>query len=215
MSNIFCGFVILHIFSSLALAKLPKTLPLLPPRESGNAVGSMKSRSPWNREIVKTHLTAAVEMGTLMRNDSTSSDILGMQLFIGGRTSLIVPVLIPSLYLKPSLGYFRKKQSEGSVSVLQQVIEGGLNIQYEITNPKDVQWSLGLAGRVDYLISTLNVYSQSNSGNSFRLRAGPSSALQFRISSHLKLTTDLECTFTISRPSRVFGGLTTGLAFDL
>jgi len=44
---------------------------------------------------------------------------------------------------------------------------------------------------------------------------GPSSGVHFSLSPELKLTTDLEITFSASSPTRMFGGLTTGLAFDL
>lgn len=198
-----------------SFARLPKTVPLLPPRDSGNSMNTVKTKVTAPKELKKDVTTLGVEIGTLMRSDSTSSDVFGMQFFIGGRVSLSFPVLIPSFYLTPSIGYFRKNQSEGSVSVVQNVFEGGLKAQYRFIDRSRFNWSLGLANRFDYLFSQIKVYNQSGGGQSFRYRVGPSSGLQFKISNNLKFTTDFECTVPVTTPFRLFGGLTTGLAFDL
>jgi len=215
MKKFALGILLLHVFQVAGLARLPKTVPLMPPRETGGGIGALKTKNNNFKEINSDNLNLGFEIGTLMRNDSTSADILGMQLFFGGRASLEFPILSTSLHLKPSLGYFRKQQSEAAVSVVQHVVEGGLNLLYEMAPWRNIQWAIGAAGRVDYLISTISVYNQSNSGSSFRFRAGPSSEIKFKLANNLKLTTDLEFTFSISRPTRFFGGLTTGLAFDL
>ncbi|MBM4317375.1 MAG: hypothetical protein FJ116_07825 [Deltaproteobacteria bacterium] len=207
-------FVVVLILGAELFAKLPPAVPLLPPRDRGTAVANSKKKIV-NPKSSKVALLANVEMGTLLRRDETSSDILGMQLFLGGRASVRFPILIPSLYVKPSLGYFFKRQAEGTVSVVQQVIEGGLTLQYGIFEKNNLQWLLGLSNRFDYSISNIRVYSQSTSGQAFRYRVGPSSGVHFSLSPELKLTTDLEITFSASSPTRMFGGLTTGLAFDL
>jgi hypothetical protein len=196
-------------------ARLPKTVPLLPPRESGGVANNIKSKTINSREVKKDLMTAGVEIGTLMRSDSTSSDLLGMQLFVGGRVSLNIPVMFSSFYLTPSIGYFRKNQSEGSVAVVQNVFEGGIKAQYRFVDRNNFNWSLGVANRFDYLFSQIKVYNQSSGGQSFRYRVGPSSGLQFKVSNNLKFTTDLEFTVPVTSPMRLFGGLTTGLAFDL
>lgn len=215
MRNFAIGVLLLHLFQVAAVARLPKTVPLMPPRETGGGIGALKTKNNNFKEIHSDNLNLGFEIGTLMRNDSTSADILGMQLFFGGRATVEFPIPSTSLHLKPSLGYFRKQQSEAAVSVVQHVVEGGVNLLYEVAARKNIQWAIGVAGRVDYLISTISLYNQSNSGSSFRFRAGPSSGIKFQLANNLKLTTDLECTFSISRPTRFFGGLATGLAFDL
>ncbi|MFM8314947.1 MAG: hypothetical protein ACKOA8_11745 [Deltaproteobacteria bacterium] len=197
-----------------AQARLPKTVPLLPPRETGNSVGSNK-KSVQLSDRQKNNLLASVDLGMLMRSDSTSSDLLGMQLFWGGRLSVRFPIGVPAFYLKPSLGYFFKKQSEGAVSVFQHVIEGGLSAQYGVINQGQFQWLLGVSNRLDLSISTINVYNQSTSGNGFRYRVGPNSGIQISITREIKFTSDFEMTFSVSGPTRVFGGLTSGLAFEL
>ncbi|MSP19237.1 MAG: hypothetical protein EXR74_06675 [Bdellovibrionales bacterium] len=216
MNKIVSLIVFMQVLSGLALAQLPKTVPLLPPRDSGSAAGvAFKNQPGLLHSRPQPHMMAAVQLGTLMRGDSTSSDVLGMQLFIGGRVSLSIPVLMPSFYLRPSLGYFRKQQSEGVVSVVQQVFEGGLTAQYSVINKKHFQWALGIANRFDYALSSINIYDQSNSGQDFRYRVGPSSVLLIKISNSLNWVSDFEFTFVVSGPTRSFGGLTTGLAFDL
>jgi hypothetical protein len=207
-------FVVVLIFSVDLFAKFPPTVPLLPPRDRGTAVANSKKKM-MNLKSPKSTLLANVEMGTLLRRDETSSDLLGMQLFLGGRASVRFLIFIPALYLKPSLGYFFKRQAEGTVSVVQHVIEGGITVQYGVVENANLQWLLGLSNRLDYSISNIRVYSQSASGQAFRYRVGPSSAVHFTLTPELKLTTDLEFTLSVSNPTRVFGGLTTGLAFDL
>jgi hypothetical protein len=215
MNKIFLLILMTVTWVHSSFARLPKTVPLLPPRDSGNTVNNVKNKVTAPKELKKDVMTAGVEIGTLMRSDSTSSDVLGMQLFLGGRVSINFPVLIPSFYLTPSIGYFRKNQSEGSVAVVQNVFEGGLKAQYRFVDRSRFNWSLGVANRFDYLFSQIKVYNQSAGGQSFRYRVGPSSGMQFKISNNLKFTTDLECTVPVTTPVRLFGGLTTGLAFDL
>ncbi len=216
MNKIVSLIVLMQVLSGLALARLPKTVPLLPPRDSGSGAGAaFKNQGGLLVSRPQPHMMAAVQLGTLMRGDSTSSDVLGMQLFIGGRVGLSITVLMPSFYLRPSLGYFRKQQSEGVVSVVQQVFEGGLNAQYSVINKKHFQWAFGISNRFDYAISSINIYDQSNGGQDFRYRVGPSSQLLIKISNSLNWVSDFEFTFVVSGPIRGFGGLTTGLAFDL
>lgn len=212
---VFLVCCLLHILSGFAEARLPKTVPLLPPRESGTANSSLKNRNNHVRLSQQEPVSIGFELGALLRNDATSSDLLGMQLFWGGRASTEISLVKSQLYIKPSIGYFRKQQSEGSVSVVQHVFEGGANVLYQVTQSPFMNWSLGVAGRLDYLISSLKVYNQSESGSSFRFRAGPSSSLKFNVSQGVKFATDVEFTFAVSRPTRFFGGLTSGLVFDL
>lgn len=206
--------LVILFLSSNVFAKLPRTVPLMPPRDGGNETQNTK-RVKWVEDSSVSSLLGMVEIGTLLRKDSTSSDLLGMQTFLGGRFSLRFPILSSSFYFRPSIGYFFKKQSEGAVSVLQHVVEGGLAAQYAVINRSQFQWTLGMANRLDLNISTISIYNQSTSAKAFRYRMGPSSGFQFAISPHLRFTTDLEATVSVDSSRRVFGAMTTGLAFDL
>lgn len=211
-------FIILffsQLLSSFAIARLPKNVPLLPPREASGAPVSLKNRTYIDKSQKSDPISLGFELGTLLRNDSTSGDLLGMQLFWGGRISAEFALMGSSFHIKPSIGYFRKQQSEGAVSVTQHVVEGGANFLYQVTQFSGVEWSVGAVGRLDYLVSNIRLYDQSEFGSSFRFRAGPSSGLKFKVSKEFKLTTDFELSFAVSRPTRVFGGLTTGLVFEL
>lgn len=202
------------LVSGSLYARLPKAIPLMPPRDRGNAVQN-NNRLKISETANQKKLLANIELGTLLRNDGTSSDILGMQMFLGARASLRFSILSPSLFIKPSLGYFFKKQSEGSVSVFQHVIEGGLTAQYAVINHDDFEWLLGVSNRVDLNISTISVYNQSSSGRAFRYRLGPSCGFQFRVTPSVRFTTDFEGSVSMDSSRRVFGSMTTGLAFEL
>ena len=176
MNKIISLIVLMQLLSGLALARLPKTVPLLPPRDSGSGAGAaFKNQGGLLVSRPQPHMMAAVQLGTLMRGDSTSSDVLGMQLFIGGRVGLSIPVLMPSFYLRPSIGYFRKQQSEGVVSVVQQVFECGLNAQYSVINKKHFQWAFGIANRFDYAISSINTVNLTTGLKSENSTGGSSS----------------------------------------
>lgn len=206
--------LVILFLSSNVFAKLPRTVPLMPPKDGGNETQNTRRVRPVE-DSSRNSLLGSLEIGTLLRQDSTSSEVFGMQLFLGGRFSVRFPIFSSGLYIKPSVGYFFKKQSEGSVSVFQHVVEGGLAAQYAVVNRSQFQWALGVSNRLDLNISTISVNAISSSAKAFRYRVGPSSGFQFAISPHLKFTTDLEATVSVDTSRRIFGAMTTGLAFDL
>ncbi|NBT58481.1 hypothetical protein EBT16_06830 [bacterium] len=132
------------------------------------------------------------EVATLGVRNSSSNDLLGLQLLYGLRAVFIYP-LSPKFFLKPSVGYFLKPEREGEVSVTQNVMEAGLGIHYALLTRKSFLWHVGLSQRADYLFSKISIKdSSANTPGLFRYRAGAASGLRFKLGSRADLTFDLE-----------------------
>jgi len=155
------------------------------------------------------------ELGTLGIGDKSSGDVLGFQLLYGLRANYTLP-LNSRFFLKPSLGYFFKNESEGNVSIFQSAIEAGLSAQYALVMKKSWFWHVGLSQKMDYLFSRVSIANSSGSTpGSFRYRGGPSTGLRFKIGTTTDLTFDLEGGVVPFDRMRAFAGFSSGLIFFL
>jgi hypothetical protein len=194
-------------------AKLRTPPPLLPAREQASTfpqTGRLQIQKKSNR----SELTAiGFEMGTIGVKNSSSGDIAGLQLLYGLRANLIYP-LAPRFFLKPSLGYFLKPQSEGDISITQNVLEAGLGVSYALVMKNGLLWHAGISQRVDYLFSRISVANTSaNTPAVFRYRAGTSTGLRIKIAPKSDLTFDLEAGVTPFDSFRVQTGFSSGIIF--
>jgi hypothetical protein len=206
----------LFLFFFSADGRSLDVIPLMPPRQdsiAGNQFQINSSRR--TKELPETSYSLNFEFGMLMNQESLHSDILGMQILAGGRLGVIFPMGIIPFVIKPSLGYFRRQQLDGFTSNVQQVIEGGLVLEYPFLKERQFEWSLGLANKLDDCITQNSLAAQSYSTQSLRYRLGPSTGLKFRVSKGIQLTADFETTFYLGRFNQLLGGLTSGVAFDL
>jgi hypothetical protein len=152
-------------------------------------------------------------MGTIGVKNSSSGDIAGLQLLYGLRANLIYP-LAPRFFLKPSLGYFLKPQSEGDISITQNVLEAGLGVSYALVMKSGLLWHAGISQRVDYLFSRISVANTSQTTPAlFRYRAGTSTGLRIKIAPKSDLTFDLEAGVTPFDNFRVQTGFSSGIIF--
>ncbi|NBX75201.1 MAG: hypothetical protein EBQ92_01440 [Proteobacteria bacterium] len=196
-----------------AQAKLRTPPPLLPERESASTLpqpGLLRTQ----KKASRSELSAiGFEIGSIGVKNTSSGDIIGLQLLYGLRANLIYP-LTPRLFLKPSLGYFLKPQREGDVSITQNLIEAGLGFQYALVMKNGFLWHAGLSQRVDYLFSRIEVReSSANTPALFRYRAGTSTGLRFKISPKSDLTFDLEAGVTPFDNFRIQTGFSSGIIF--
>jgi hypothetical protein len=164
------------------------------------------------------------ELGTVGRNGSTNSDALGMKLLWGGRLFLVMPVT-KRVFLKPSLGFFYRRESAAKIGVSEFVAEGGMSAQYAFSQTGSVTWLVGAASRFEVAfsrttISTLTASEQpttssDTSAPGMRFRLGPSIGMTYRVSPTLGLLLDLETTFSFTKPVKAYGGFVGGLIFRL
>lgn len=165
-----------------------------------------------------------VEVGTLGRQNTTSSDALGLKLLWGGRAFFILPVA-RRIYLKPSLGFFFRREGVAKIGVSEHMAEGGLNAQYAFSQSGTMTWLVGMVSRLEVSFSktTISTLTASDapstpsgtSGAAIRYRLGPSLGFTQRITPSIGLLLDVEATFSFTNPVKPYGGFVGGLIFRL
>lgn len=154
-----------------------------------------------------------LELGSLGIANQSSNDLLGLQLLYGLRANAIFP-LSSRFFLKPSLGYFFKSESEGSVSVFQSAIEAGLGAHYALLIKKGWFLHAGVTQRADYLFSRISIAGASGSTPaSFRYRVGPSAGLRIKVGKSTDLSIDAEGGVIPFDEMRAFASFSSGLIF--
>lgn len=155
------------------------------------------------------------EIGMLGRRQQTNGDFLGMQALWGGRLIANLP-WGEQFTLRPSLGYFFKKESVGSVSITQHSFEGGLGAFYTIFSGNSLGWDAGISQRLQWARSSISVYSTSESTPSqFFYRLGPATGVSFQVARSFKILLGYEYTWTVASPARGFSYTSVGLGFAL
>ncbi len=189
-----------------------------------------RSRAPsYARSYTPEHssrssLLLGVEVGTVGRANSTSSDALGLKLLMGGRAFLILPVA-PRWYVKPSLGFFFRRESDAKVGITEHMAEGGLNVQYALSQGGGMTWLIGVVNRVEMSFSKTSISAltasaapadtSDSSGMLLRYRLGPSLGFTHRLTPTIGLMMDAEVTFSFTKPVKPYGGIVGGLIFRL
>lgn len=202
-------------FTGISQGRNRLVAPLMPPRE-GASVTPSKAENFSIQKIARAEKSAfGFEMGCVGVQNNSSYDIAKLQLLYGIRANAILP-LSRRWFLKPSLGYFMKPESEAQVSIKQNLIEAGLGIQHSILFRSGLLWHVGISQRVDYLFSRISVQdSSSNTPGSFRYRVGPSTGLRIRLNSSSDLTFDLEGGVTPFEALKAQTSFSSGLIFFL
>lgn len=221
------SLVLLTLFSYNAFARRA-AVPLMPPKEDSAQEGrtfadasakegrTFASSVKYSyREQGESRTLLGVEFGAIARKSSSKADLLGMQFLVGGRALAIIH-LSDRWSVKPSFGYFTRSESVASVKVTQQNFEAGLSAQYQVLSRKGLAWLVGLSQRLDLSQSSITVLSSSGkTPSSLLYRIGPATGLAIDIGDSMKLLTDLEFSFLIATPSRLYSGITAGIAFGL
>ncbi len=203
-------FLMVLIAAVPAIARPP--VPLMPPKVHN--IGSDTTATAMEPRTARRAWGLGAELGLLGRRSGSGSDVLGMQLFFGGRVFARIP-LWDSFTIKPSIGYFRKSQGEGGAGVTEQAFEGGLVAHYSILQAQSLRWLAGISQRFELSTSTINVPGTSSSESAFRYRVGPSTGIAYGLTPDVSLLTDLEVTFAVTNEARAFFGLTAGLVYYL
>jgi hypothetical protein len=164
------------------------------------------------------------ELGTLGRSTSTSPDALGLKLMWGGRAFLVLPVA-KRVFLKPSLGFFYRRESAAKVAISEHMGEAGLNVQYAFSQDRGINWMAGLVSRFEVSFSKTSISAltasaaptstSSSSAALLRYRLGPSLGLTYKVTPDIGLLIDTEVTFSFSSPVKPYAGFVSGLIFKL
>jgi len=189
--------------------------PFLPPRTGASTppVAPMTLTQRQQKPLRSERSALGFEAGILGVANKTSSEFLGLQLMYGMRSHYIFP-LSKHFFLRPSLGYFMKPQSEGEVSITQHLIEGGLGIHYAFGRSTHSLWHLGLVQRMDYLFSRIAVKeSAASTPASFRYRTSGSLGTRLKLSEHSDLSFDFEAGVAPFEKTRLQSSFTTGFIF--
>lgn len=207
-------FWIILFLQTQALARRP-TVPLLPPRDSASVDETSQSVTARQLERLPSPRQFGFEVGTLGRSQSSKSDALGLQLFYGARLAMRFRPW-PYFYVRPSLGYFRKQETEGNVTVGQNVLEAGLGTQYALYSKRWAKFMVGIHQRLDAYASIISIGNESDSASfALRYRLGPSAGAAFRLGDQTSFTLDGEYTFGVTSERRHIASFTAGFLFDL
>lgn len=217
------GLIIVAMVGNDAMGEFPgpihDQIPIMPPRMI-SYTPSTKSRVRRSRQ--RSSFLAGFEVGTLGQRNSTTADVLGLKLLLGGRLFAVFPVS-RDLYLKPTIGFFFKNQDIGKPSVTQFLAEAGLNIQYRLSKSSGFTWLLGVAQKAQADFSRISVGPISGATTTssasetspllFRYRIGPTLGFTYQINRDLGLLADFEVSFTFTQPIHSYVGLVSGLIF--
>lgn len=190
-------------------------MPLMPARDTSAEIP--RGENAQQRNSKKSSAAgpglAGIEFGMYGAGGVSSKEALGLQWLWGGRISYRLPVF-SQFRFRPSLGYFRKSQSEGAVSISQSLIDLGLGADWLLIQKKSVDLSVGIFNHIDAVFSRVSLYDASGSSPlSFRYRVAPAAGMQVHLSPQLILTADLEYGFIPQDPMRTYGAWALGLAF--
>lgn len=203
-------FFFLLILTTVAEARY-RAVPLMPPRTT--AAESTRLKATKTNVNASQETLASIAFGMYGGGGLSSQEALGFQWLWGGKIDYRIFVLTSRLRLRPSLGYFRKSESEGSVTISQNVIDIGLGADWLIVKSRVVDLSLGLYNHLDLLLSHVSVYGTSgNSPLGTRYRVAPLVGTQFHLSKSLVLAMDAEYG-VIPQTGRTYGAWSLGIAF--
>jgi len=208
--------MVLVLFSWKGEARNRLVAPLMPPRERASVLPTQRVENTNIQKVARAERTAlGFEAGFVGIQNNSTYDFAKLQLLYGIRANAIIP-LSRKWFLKPSLGYFMKPESEGDISIRQNLIEGGLEIHHSLMFRGGFLWHLGLSQRADYLFSRISVpNSSANTPGSFRYRIGAVTGLRIRLNTSSDLTFDLEGGVAPFEALRAQTSFSTGLIFFL
>lgn len=204
-------YLIFILVLSVSAEARYRAAPLMPP-ETGfenSQLKTVKSNPDKKKEMI-----AAIGLGLFGSGGLSSHEPLGLQWLWGGKVDFRIPVLVEGLRARTSLGYFRKSESEGSVSITQNVLDLGLGADWLIFRSKSVDFSLGLSNHVDMVFSRVSLYDASGTSPlSFRYRVAPLTSAQIHLTQTLLLAADFEFGLIPQDTVRTYGAWSLGVAF--
>lgn len=190
-------------------------VPLMPARDSS----SVYSQSLYSEEMSsesaapRKSINVGFEFGTVGKATQGSDKFLGMQYLVGGRVFTSLPLGASRWILRPSFGYFQRKESEGLVSVTEKNFEFGLAPLYQLNQSGRIRVLAGLLNRLDMVNAAIEVDNVSDSGPfQFRYRVGPGLGIEGRLGQSVVLHLNSEFTVTMASSLKTNVGASLGLS---
>lgn len=180
------------------------------------ALGERYGRRTYRGTQPSSRALLSVQMGMLGRQSSVPSDLLGVQPLLGALVSVSFAAG-PHWLVRPTVGYFYSNQGESQVSVVQNVLNVGMDFLKVISHDAGSHVHLGLQLMGEGVLSNINISPQVSAvaAPGLRVRAGPVVGFRRSISGSLHWVGDLAVTTWIELPIRLHLTATTGLAFPL
>lgn len=152
------------------------------------------------------------ELGMIGSKNNTHSDLLGMGLVFGGRAVGYFPFYKKTIFIKPSLGFFTRAESVGTVSITQQRFEAAAALFYVPNARAHWHWRIGLTQKLELLRSPASIKDMGgiDTPASLRYQLGPIGGFSVRMDSVMSFTSDLEITFPLDQ-FKAFIGLSVGV----
>lgn len=208
-------FLFFLVWGAIGLSQPKISAPLMPPRNGASTPPSPSALQTQTKPLRSERSAWGFEAGVLGVKNQTASDLLGLQVMYGLRTHYLYP-LSNRFFLKPSLGYFIKPESEGEISLTQHLIEGGLGLHYAFARTHNSLWHFGLIQRLDYLFSRISVKeSVATTPATFRYRTGAGVGVRVKLNGNSDLSFDCEAGIAPFEKTRLQSSFTTGLIFFL
>ncbi len=191
----------------------PVRVAAVKPARTGSSLNGASSTERKSNKL--SALGIGFEIGTMGRANKTQSDLAGLQLFWGGRFFTRMAVM-EDIFVVPSLGYFQKRESQGSAGVTQHILEAGVGGYYGVWTGRKARLLVGAVARGEYGIAQISALnSDSSSAGEFRFRAGPAMSLAVGISPEFSFVLDAEAGIALGNTTRVQPGLAAGLIYYL
>jgi hypothetical protein len=207
--------VLFLVCTQQAFARNKRKVPLLPPKPA--SIDEVVTEVPAKKESDFDLFSIGVEGATVGR--TSVAGIYGSQAYFGGRAFFTLG-LSENWSVKASLGYMGQLGSTVYVPAMEQDLETGLIIRYNLYKDRGLTWWGGLSQRLDYALNagTLAVYSSTNylaATPQFIYRAGPATGIAVHLLPEWDFVTEIEATFSATEPVRSYGGLSAGIVYHL
>ena len=158
----------------------------------------------------------AVEFGALGVKSDLDADFAGAQILSGVRLGAYWPVIGHSIFLKPTVGYFARLIDSSGLAITHHVIEAGITVEYAHIPYHGIQFAIGIAQRVDGLISNETSLSTTGVSNlSFRYRLAPTISIGTMVSRDISLLLNVEGGAVTASPIVPYAGATVGILYHL
>ncbi len=145
---------------------------------------------------------------------TTSPDVLGLQIFTGGRVTSFIPVWDDRLMLRPGFGYFMRSETSTYGSAWENRVEINGNIQYALLRWSGFHFLVGAEQTVPITFTrtktgSLTTWSSLNPA----YQVGPSATILWDLGAGISLIVDSEVTFEFESPVEPAYGLLGGFSF--
>jgi len=198
----------------------------MPPRagdERAPGIGYLSARDPGMDGTALEHhenkneipWSMGADLGTMGQAVNSSSDLLGLQLFYGGRCFFEIPFSEIILF-SPGIGFYGRTQGTRAAGVNQFIVDLSAGLHYALTMTDDWKLLTGIDQGVEGLFSQLMVYQSAEFTPAiYRYRIGPSLGLAYQMDDDFRIQSFIRAGKTFGESNRTFYGLSVGIGYSM